>query len=312
MTEFKTTDVPMEQPRSASSEVLTKAAMTHETLIQRLEHELTILRAHSERAISELKSELVAASAAYKELSAKVGTPSPASSSDTRSWKPALPETFSGKKQDPNDWFFELDCFFQVATDLSDPFAKVTFAATRLRGDALKWWRQLKTSGAAEGIDYEAFKKQLCERFLTSDPVGDARDQLAELKQTKSAKSYSSIFRSVALNVTDLSGAESLDRYIRGLKPGVKAQVKLHHPKDTEDAMRLAETYDKMVFSGKKYHSSPPGEAMEVDTISRIPKLTPELKEQLKKEGKCFRCRKPGHLSKDCKGSFPSAMKPKN
>jgi hypothetical protein len=98
MTELKATDVPMDQPRSASFEVLTKAAMTHETLIQRLEHELTILRAHSERAISELKSKLVAASAAYKELSSKVGTPDPASSSGTRSWKSALPETFSGKK----------------------------------------------------------------------------------------------------------------------------------------------------------------------------------------------------------------------
>ena len=139
MTEFKTTDVPMDQPRSASSEVLTQAAIAHETLIQRLEHELTILRAHSERAISELKSELVAASAAYKELSAKVGAPARATSFGARSWKPALLETFSGKKQDPNDCFFELDCFFLVATDLSDPFAKVDFSASRLRGDALKW-----------------------------------------------------------------------------------------------------------------------------------------------------------------------------
>jgi hypothetical protein len=50
MTEFKTTDVPMEQPRSATPEVLNQAAMNRETLIQRLEHELNILRAHSERA----------------------------------------------------------------------------------------------------------------------------------------------------------------------------------------------------------------------------------------------------------------------
>jgi hypothetical protein len=122
MTEFKTTDVPMDQPRSASSDILTQAAMTHETLIQRFEHELTILRAHSERAISELKSELVAATAAYKELFAKVGTPAPASSSDTHSWKTALPETFSGKKQDPNDWFFELDCLLQRSPLLPHDF----------------------------------------------------------------------------------------------------------------------------------------------------------------------------------------------
>ena len=122
MTEFKTTDVPMDQPRSASSEVLTQAAIAHETLIQRLEHELTVLSAHSERAVSEFKSELVAASVAYTELSARVGTPAPASSSGTRSWKPALPETFSGKKQDPNDWFFELDCLLQRSPLLPHDF----------------------------------------------------------------------------------------------------------------------------------------------------------------------------------------------
>jgi len=43
MTEFKSTDVPMDQPRSASPEILTQAAMTHENLIQRLEHELTLI-----------------------------------------------------------------------------------------------------------------------------------------------------------------------------------------------------------------------------------------------------------------------------
>ena len=150
--------------RSASPEVVTQAPLTHKTLIQRLEHEVGILRVHSERAISELTSELVAALVAYTELSAEVGTSD--SSSGTRSWKSAVPETFCGQEQDPKDWFFELDCFFVVATDLSDPCAKVTSGTSRLRGDALKWWRQLKTGAAAEGIDYEAFKKQLCERFL--------------------------------------------------------------------------------------------------------------------------------------------------
>jgi hypothetical protein len=50
-------------------------------------------------------------------------------------------------------------------------------------------------------------------------------DQLAGLKQIKSAKAYSPIFRTVALRVTDLSPAESLDRYLRGLKKHVRAQV---------------------------------------------------------------------------------------
>jgi len=81
-------------------------------------------------------------------------------------WKPALPETFHGKsKQGPYDWFFLLDCFFEVASDLRDPTSIVAFAATLLRGDALKWWGQAKTSETAEEHDFDRFKAQLCSSF---------------------------------------------------------------------------------------------------------------------------------------------------
>jgi hypothetical protein len=53
---------------------------------------------------------------------------------------------------------------------------------------------------------------------LTTDPLKDARDQLAELKWIQSAKAYSSIFRTMVLGVTDLSPAEYLERYQRGLE----------------------------------------------------------------------------------------------
>ena len=36
---------------------------------------------------------------------------------------------------------------------------------------------------------------------------------------------------------------------------------------------------------------------MELDAIS---KLTPQERERLRKAGHCFRCRKPGHLARDC------------
>src|SRR5882724_4470302 len=33
-----------------------------------------------------------------------------------------------------------------------------------------------------------------------------------------------------------------------------------------------------------------------------LPKLTPQLREELRKKGACFRCRKPGHMSCECPG----------
>jgi len=84
--------------------------------------------------------------------------------------------------------------------------------------------------------------------FLKTDPDKDARDQLAKLKQNNSAKAYSPIFRTVALSVTVLSPAESLDRYLRGLNNHFRAQFLLQKPANTEDEMRLAEVYDPCLF----------------------------------------------------------------
>jgi len=33
-----------------------------------------------------------------------------------------------------------------------------------------------------------------------------------------------------------------------------------------------------------------------------LPKLTPQLRDELRKKGACFRCRKPGHMSCECPG----------
>ena len=58
-------------------------------------------------------------------------------------------------------------------------------------------------------------------------------------------------------------------------------------------------------------------DAMEIDAIDRVrpAKLTPPLKAQIQKEGKCFCCRNKGHRVKDCRKKATLAAwgdKPKN
>ena len=73
----------------------------------------------------------------------------------------------------------------------------------------------------------------------------------------------------MALSVTDLSPAESLDRYMRGLKKHV------------------------LVIG---FSDETSGHAMEVDTLiqEKMPKLNPELKDQLRQD-RCYFCRKLGN-----------------
>ena len=109
--------------------------------------------------------------------------------------------------------------------------------------------------------------------FSTSTPLKKARGQLEELKQIKSGKAYSSIFRTVALSMTDLTPAESLDRYLRGFKKHVRAQVLLQKPRKTEEVMQLAEIYDPLVFgfSDKKHYKKHEQSSHELHTLLAMP-----------------------------------------
>src|SRR5882724_7584641 len=56
-------------------------------------------------------------------------------------------------------------------------------------------------------------------------------------------------------------------------------------------------------------HSSSQGIPMDVDKkksttvrTQNLPKLTPQIHDELRKKGTCFRCRKPGHMSCECPG----------
>ena len=182
-------------------EELTRAALTHDFQLQALAAQVAIFMARLEEAnregVERSSALQTTASEAVIRTRADLEADFSAISSEVKTGSGGLEAstcqpTFHGKsKQDPYGWFFALDCFFEVTKDLEDPTSRVVFAATLLRDDALKWWWQAKTSGTAEEHEFDRFKAQLWFRFLTTDPVKDARDQLREVKQIQSAKAYS-------------------------------------------------------------------------------------------------------------------------
>ena len=121
-----------------------------------------------------------------------------------------------------------------------------------------------------------------------------------------------------------------LDKFICGLKPKTRTEVELHDPQTLTDAVRLADRYDTIVYQ-QSHLASPPrsspqedtrGEPMQLDALqaavddmanpvqidalrtkartSKLGKLTDEERAHLRSINACFKCRKTGHMAREC------------
>lgn len=252
----------------------------------------------------------------------------PSGEEPTRHAYVKLPE-FEGKpSEDVEEWLFSLQLHF----DAHDTAAhkRVKLAAASLRGTALTWWRfQVLSKEDAAPTTWDDFADALTAAFQPINPAKTARDKLANLRQTTSVAAYAHSFRNLALHIPDLHDAEKLDRFIRGLKPNTQRELAIRAPPTFEDAVNMADRYDTLVYNQQRLHrrsTDPPHRrsdagadgavrvklaAINANETKTYTKLTPELRAQLAKEGKCFYCRIAGHTAANCPSkppqSFPNA-----
>ena len=199
--------------------------------------------------------------------------------------------------------------------------------------------RTYAASGAMADITiWSQFCNELRTQFTVINAEKIARDQLAALKQTGAVQSYAIKFRDITIQIPDITDKEKMDRFVRGLKPRLQHELAIHEPPTLDDAIRLAERIDAVDFSWQQrgyrtpstdhHHSRP--EPMELGYIETKPlpyradadinshsralrpnldskppapyrkPLTDEDRQRLRKAGACFKCRKTGHLARDC------------
>src|SRR5205814_4364918 len=77
-----------------------------------------------------------------------------------------------------------------------------------------------------------------------------------EIMRRDETRSKISAVCSAVCRVTDgrlptLSQTQILDKFIRGLKPKTRIEVELRDPKTPEEAYRLADRFDRIVYSAK-------------------------------------------------------------
>jgi hypothetical protein len=222
--------------------------------------------------------------------------------------KPDRPSPFSGKKSESLEaWIFQMQQYCDLAPVPNDE--RIRFAATFLKDQAALWWRSYyqTINWQTAAPNWDRFVTALRQQFTPVNTTLSAYDRLQRLSQKTSVNTYNHDFRTIMLELPDMDETTRMNYYLRGLKETIRPFVAMQQPADLPTAEAIAERVDAVTFKPmarnpgfrpNHAYRSPGGTIpMELDTIG---KLSDNERERLRKTGGCFRCRKPGHLARDC------------
>lgn len=251
--------------------------------------------------------------------------------------KPNKPQAFTGDKKGPkaDTWCFQLQIYFEAAQ--VPPEKQVPTAVTFLRESAELWWMEHVRKTTDEHMQptperissFRVFVQAIKSHFMTTTRVEDARERLPSLKQSGWVRGYVNAFQKLVMQIPDMTDGEKFWRFKEGLNVALRKEVTKEDCKTYEDAVRLVLRLDAVDTKfGNKSHpntnfTSKPFQAptpMEIDAIrvgapsTSMPKLskeelkkkfggklTPDMKDEMRKLGVCFYCREQaGHVAQSC------------
>jgi hypothetical protein len=188
--------------------------------------------------------------------------------------------------------------------------------------------------------NWDEFKRLLLAQFQPVNAVKMARDKLSALRQYNSVARYNHDFTAVCLQIPDINEAEKLDRYVRGLKRQIKVEIELAEPVSVADAMAKAQRIDNITYYSRfstppntkfgNFNSRSDSAPMELGAVehkydgdeekpspervnaigtvrtakrpvTRAQKVSREEFARCMKLKLCLRCKKPGHIARNCK-----------
>jgi len=243
--------------------------------------------------------------------------------------RPHQPDKYHGQQNFLllGNWIFSVDQYF-LLTDMPVP-KQAPFVSTLLRDEALLWYRSsYETWDPETPLTWSILRASMREHFAPPNEDRRLQDEWATLKQYGTVFEYVSVLTALAMRIPGLSQTQILDKFIRGLKPKSRIEVELRDSKTPDEAYRLADRFDRIVYGARNnsfltqnYNRYAPtananmnadyGEPMQIDTL-RPRQIGPRKFQQPRNQGLCFTCGKPGHIAANCPDRQRQFQKKKN
>jgi hypothetical protein len=247
--------------------------------------------------------------------------------------KVATPDIFTGDLAKSEEFINSLHLYFYGNPGIPDD-AKITFALSYMKGGTAGQWskRILKEySQARKDPSWDSFLDDFRRSFSDPDPQGTARHKLKLLKQgNHTCDEYVASFKEVK-DETGFNEEALKVEFERGLSKSLVDRIYNlpEFPETLEEWMTWALKFDRQARRREERlkqtasslsttnsqprnppHPSPATNPLRQATSQVKPPSSDvvpmEIDASRKKAGPriCYRCRKPGHIARDCKSKF--------
>jgi hypothetical protein len=175
------------------------------------------------------------------------------------------PRIFDGKIGTAVDtWIDEVEKQFPHFVDyFVDDAHKIDHALNYVNHDVGNWYKPTAATASASGaaIDtWDKFVSTMRHRYQPIESSHSARSSLDRAVQSGTVQAYSTHVQSLMTYITDMSTADQIYQYCRGLKPTIHLEVMKAKPKSLTDAIEKAvgiEAYSRSIVQPSSNGSAP-------------------------------------------------------
>lgn len=153
-----------------------------------------------------------------------------------------------------DDWISEMEQQFAYYQNrFPDDKSRIMFAVAYFTGPAIQWWNHEPNKNSLLNGTWLNFIACIRSRFRPVQPTHLARQRLDRLVQRNgsSVNQYANLFQSILNPITDMSDADQVHRFIKGLLPQLASKVFEKNPADLKAAINWAVHYEATGIYGK-------------------------------------------------------------